>query len=187
MAWTSPVVRGTWLLENLLGTPPAPPPPDVEPIDPDVRGAKTLKQLLEKHRTVEACADCHAKIDPYGFPLEFFDPVGGYRPTYYKRRFWSNATRTTRLFPSSPVDGSAQLPSGEFFDAPLSLKKVLLARMDLVSKNLTRKLLTYATGREMTLKDEATIQRIANSIHKDEKGFRDLILLVAMSDVFQSR
>ncbi|MEK9984179.1 MAG: DUF1592 domain-containing protein [Opitutae bacterium] len=184
---TSPVVRGTWLLENLLGTPPAPPPPDVEPIDPDVRGAKTLKQLLEKHRTVEACADCHAKIDPYGFPLEFFDPVGGYRPTYYKRRFWSNATRTTRLFPSSPVDGSAQLPSGEFFDAPLSLKKVLLTRMDLVSKNLTRKLLTYATGREMTLKDEATIQRIANSIHKDEKGFQDLILQVAMSEVFQNR
>ena len=73
---TSPVIRGIWVLESLLGTPPAPPPPGVEPIDPDVQGAKTVKDLLEKHRSVQACADCHAKIDPYGFALEYFDPVG---------------------------------------------------------------------------------------------------------------
>ena len=110
---TSPVIRGIWVLESLLGTPPAPPPPDVEPIDPDVRGAKTVKQLLEKHRSVQACADCHAKIDPYGFALEYFDPVGGYRPTYYRTRFWKNSTQSTQFFPSKPIDGSATLTSGE--------------------------------------------------------------------------
>ena len=95
---TSPVIRGIWVLESLLGTPPAPPPPDVEPIDPDVRGAKTVKDLLEKHRSVQARADCHAKIDPYGFALEYFDPVGGYRPTYYRSRFWRNSTQSTKFF-----------------------------------------------------------------------------------------
>ena len=71
---TSPVVRGVWVLENLLGTPPAPPPPDVPPIEPDTRGSVTVREQLAKHRNVSACADCHAKIDPWGFALEFYDP-----------------------------------------------------------------------------------------------------------------
>ena len=79
---TSPVVRGVWLLENLLGTPPSPPPPDVEPLDPDVRGAKTIRQQLDKHRSNPSCYDCHRKIDPLGFALENFDPIGGWRESY---------------------------------------------------------------------------------------------------------
>ena len=76
---TSPVVRGVWILDNILGTPPSPPPPDVEPLEPDTRGATTIREQLKKHRNVQACADCHAKIDPLGFALEFYDPIGGYR------------------------------------------------------------------------------------------------------------
>jgi hypothetical protein len=184
---TSPVVRGIWVLESLLGTPPAPPPPDVEPIDPDVRGAKSMKQLLEKHRSVEACADCHAKIDPFGFPLEFFDPIGGYRPTYYRSRYWRRSQLTTVFFPSFPIDGSASLPTGERFDDPMSLKKALLGKSDLLAKNLVKKLLTYGAGRPMNLRDEGEIQKIATISNRPGSGFRDLILEIATSKIFTHR
>jgi hypothetical protein len=184
---TSPVVRGIWVLESLLGTPPAPPPPDVEPIDPDVRGAKTMKQLLEKHRSVQACADCHAKIDPFGFPLEFFDPVGGYRSTYYRSRYWKRSELTTVFFPSFPIDGSANLPTGETFDDPMSLKKALLKKSDSLARNLTEKLLTYGTGRPMNLRDEEEIKKIADMSHSRGSGFRDLILEIATSKIFTHR
>ena len=83
---TSPVVRGIWVLENILGTPPPPPPPDVQPLEPDTRGTTSIREQLNKHRTVAACADCHRKIDPAGFALEFYDPVGAYRSRYPARK-----------------------------------------------------------------------------------------------------
>ena len=101
----------------------APPPPDVEPIDPDVRGAKTL-QISEKHRTVEAVLTAMSRLTPMGF-TEFFDPVGGYRPTYYKRRFGA-MLRALHASSSSPVDGSAQLPSGNSLTPRLVLRKSCL-------------------------------------------------------------
>ena len=184
---TSPVIRGIWVLESLLGTPPSPPPPDVEPIDPDVRGAKTVKQLLEKHRSVQACADCHAKIDPYGFALEYFDPVGGYRPTYYRSRFWRNSTQSTKFFPSKPIDGSATLTSGEKIHGPRTLKKALLGKRSLLARNITEKMMTYATGRSMSLRDEEEIKQIATLANHSESGFRDLILEIATSKIFTRR
>ena len=184
---TSPVIRGIWVLESLLGTPPAPPPPDVEPIDPDVRGAQTVKDLLEKHRSVQACADCHAKIDPYGFALEYFDPVGGYRPTYYRTRFWKKSTQSTELFPSKPIDGSATLTSGEKIHGPRTLKKALLAKRGLLARNLAEKLLTYGTGRSMSLRDEEEIKQIAKTVNNGEFGFRDLVIKVATSQAFQRK
>lgn len=184
---TSPVVRGIWVLENLLGTPPPKPPPDVEPIDPDVRGAKTIKQLMEKHRSVESCADCHSRIDPYGFPLEYFDPVGGYRPTYYRARFWHRKEKRTKYFPAQPIDGAAELPSGEKFHDPGSLKQSLLVKMDLVSKSLTGKLMTYATGRTMSLQDQEELEEIAKRAIEPGKGFRDLLKEVATSRAFTHR
>ncbi|MBU63737.1 MAG: hypothetical protein CMI26_14695 [Opitutae bacterium] len=184
---TSPVIRGIWVLESLLGTPPSPPPPDVEPIDPDVRGAKTIKQLLEKHRSVQACADCHAKIDPYGFALEYFDPVGGYRPTYYRSRFWKKSTQSTQLFPAKPIDGSATLTSGEKIHGPRTLKKALLSKRSLLARNITEKMMTYATGRSMSLRDEEEIKQIATIANHSESGFRDLILEIATSKIFTRR
>ena len=108
---TSPVVRGIWVLENILGTPPPPPPPDVPAIEPDTRGTMTIRQQLDKHRTVAACANCHQKIDPAGFALEFYDPIGGFRTRYPSRRGEGPL-----------VDGSGQLPSGELFDDERGLK-----------------------------------------------------------------
>jgi len=184
---TSPVIRGIWVLESLLGTPPAPPPPDVEPIDPDVRGAKTVKDLLEKHRSVQACADCHAKIDPYGFALEYFDPVGGYRPTYYRSRFWRNSTQSTKFFPSHPIDGSATLTTGEKIHGPRTLKKALLSKKGLIARNLAEKLIVYGTGRSTSLRDEEEIKQIAKTINNGEFGFRDLVIKVATSQAFQRK
>lgn len=172
---TSPVVRGVWVLENILGTPPPPPPPDVPAIEPDTRGTTTIREQLKKHRTVTACADCHRRIDPAGFALEFFDPIGGFR-THYPGR----GKRPT-------VDGSGQLPTGERFDDERGLKKLLLARKDRFAETLAKKLLTYATGRAMTFRDQPEIKRIAAESAKDGHRLRDLIVRIATSETFGRR
>lgn len=173
---TSPVVRGIWVLENILGTPPPPPPPDVEPLEPDTRGTTTIRQQLDKHRKVAACADCHRKIDPAGFALEFFDPIGGYRSHYPARG---------RQGPA--VDGSGQLPTGETFENERDLKRLLLDRHERFAQTLTEKLLSYATGRSMTFRDDAEIKRIAAGCGMSGYGLRDLIVGVLTSETFQNR
>ena len=173
---TSPVVRGIWVLENILGTPPPPPPPDVPAIEPDTRGTTTIREQLDKHRNVADCADCHRKIDPAGFALEFFDPIGGFR-THYPGR--------GRNRPA--VDGSGQLPTGETFTDERGLKKLLIARKDRFTEALTEKLLAYATGRSMTFRDQPEIKRIASESATSGYGLRDLILRVATSQTFRNR
>ena len=178
---TSPVVRGVWVLENILGTPPSPPPPDVEPLEPDTRGATTVREQLVKHREVQACADCHAKIDPIGFALEFFDPIGGYRENYPGPR-----TGRAREI-GQPIDGAGELPSGEFFDTAHGLKQVLLARKDRFAHTLTEKLLVYATGRKMTFRDRREISEIATMDPDTSLGLRDLVTAVVSSETFRNR
>ena len=178
---TSPVVRGVWVLENILGTPPSPPPPDVEPLEPDTRGAITVREQLVKHREVQACADCHAKIDPIGFALEFFDPIGGYRENYPGPR-----TGRTRAV-GQPIDGAGELPSGEAFDTVHGLKEVLLARKDRFAHTLTEKLLVYATGREMTFRDRHEISTLTAADPDGPLGLRDLVTSVVTSEIFRNR
>jgi len=173
---TSPVVRGVWVLENIFGTPPSPPPPDVEPLEPDTRGTTTIREQLARHRTVAACADCHRKIDPAGFALEFYDPVGGYRSRYSARGGRGIA-----------VDGSGQLPSGETFEDEQGLKQLLVARKDRFADALTGKLLTYATGRSMTFRDDTDIKKIAAACAANGYGLRDLIIGVVTSETFRKR
>ncbi|MEM7602949.1 MAG: DUF1588 domain-containing protein, partial [Verrucomicrobiota bacterium] len=184
---TSPVVRGIWVLENLMGTPPPPPPSDVEPLDPDVRGAVTIRDRLAKHSEIESCADCHAKIDPFGFPLEYFDPVGGYRETYFRSRRWNRLERTTIAHVGRKIDGKAELRSGESFSNPTELKQLLLEREDTFAIGLTDKLLTYAAGRSMTYRDHGEIKAIADRVIGPDRGFRNLIVNVATSEVFTNR
>src|SRR5262249_25650575 len=112
---TSPVVRGIWLLENILGTPPSPPPPDVEPLDPDVRGATTIREQLEKHRRVATCYECHRKIDPPGFAMENFDAIGAWREQY--EAAGDGKART--------IDAAGQLPDGRAFTDVAGLKTLL--------------------------------------------------------------
>ena len=166
---TSPVVRGVWLLENILGTPPSPPPPDVEPIDPDVRGATTIRDQLEKHRSIASCNDCHRKIDPPGFALENFDPIGGWRTSYGRGK---------------KIDPSGQLSTGQEFKGVADFKKLLLARKDLFARALTTKLLAYSSGRHVELSDRPHVDQIVANLNEQGSGFRDLIKLVVTSEPF---
>ncbi len=173
---TSPVVRGIWILENILGTPPSPPPPDVEPLEPDIRGATTIREQLVKHRKVETCAECHRKIDPLGFAMESFDPIGRFREVYT-----NEAGEVT-----NEVDTAGELPTGQSFQNLDELKQVLLERKHLFAKCLTEKMLTYALGRELTFGDRATVNGILEELERRGDGLQDLVELVVTSAAFQS-
>jgi len=169
---TSPVVRGVWLLENILGTPPSPPPPDVPPLDPDARGAKSIREQLEKHRSIASCYDCHAKIDPLGFALENFDAIGNWR---------------TKYDGSTLIDSAGELPSGQKFNDVDGFKKILVERRQQFVTALTTKMLSYATGRRATPTDRPQIQRLATQLAERGDGMRDLVELIATSDAFRSK
>jgi len=169
---TSPVVRGIWVLENILGTPPSPPPPDVEPLDPDVRGAKTIRDQLKKHREIPTCYECHRKIDPLGFALENFNPIGRWRDNYGR---------------NNKVDASGDLPNGNSFKDVTGLKRILLEHQGQFARALTEKLLAYATGRELSVIDRPHVDAILESSANRGSGLRDLVKLVADSDPFRAK
>lgn len=173
---TSPIVRGVWVLEKILGTPPPAPPADVPAIEPDTRGTTSVRDQLAKHRTVEACRDCHSRIDPVGFALEFYDPIGAFRETY-----------PMRGQKGILIDGSGRLPSGESFTNEGDLKQLLIQRKDRVTQALTEKLMSYATGRTMTFQDQGEINAIASRVAETGYGLRDLIIAITKSSVFATR
>ena len=183
---TSPVVRGVWVLENILGITPSPPPPDVEPLEPDVRGSVTLKQRLEKHKTIDTCRDCHQKFDPLGFPLEFYDAIGMYRPKYRNNRVWHYNKKTSIEWLGAAVDGSAELTSGELVFDLDSLREYLLTRSDRFKQNLGTVLLTMATGRHPLIADQQEIATVLSNA-REEMGFRDLVLDVVRTASFARR
>ena len=168
---TSPVVRGVFLLQNILGTPPPPPPDNVPAIDPDVRGAKSIRELLSKHRESPNCYGCHQKIDPLGFALENFDPIGGWRTKYAK----------------APIDSAGELPSGEKFSDVSGLKKILVERQKRFAHMLTDRLLTYASGRRIGALDEPIVEKIVAEMPKHQHGLRSLIEAAVASELFLSR
>ncbi|MCH2207688.1 MAG: DUF1592 domain-containing protein [Lentisphaerales bacterium] len=175
---TSPVIRGIWILENILGTPPSPPPPDVDPIEPDTRGTTTIREQLEKHRSVEACAECHRKIDPLGFALENFDPVGKLRTHYPKK---------VRRQKAHLVDASGELPNGQKFGDERDLKEILVSKKSQFAKALTEKLMIYATGRKMTFKDHPEIERISEEIAGSGYKLQDLVVKITQSQIFKNK
>jgi hypothetical protein len=176
---TSPVTRGVWIAENILGTPP-PPPPDVVPdLDTDVRGATTIRQKLQQHRDSPTCAECHRRIDPLGFPLEIFDPVGRWRDSY---------PRAKSSDPKLKIDASGELPSGESFADFAGFKKVLLDhRREPFTRHLITQVLTYSTGRHMEAPDQFEIGEILSRVQADKFGLRTLVVECLMSDIFRSR
>ncbi|MEM7390873.1 MAG: DUF1592 domain-containing protein, partial [Verrucomicrobiota bacterium] len=173
---TSPIIRGVYVLENILGTPPPPPPPDVEPLSPDLRNAHTLKETLQLHRDQEACASCHQKIDPMGFALEQFDPIGRWRDAYPKM------DKKSRTAP--PIDTTATLPNGHEIKDLVEFKAFLLERKESVTRCLTEKLLTYASGRLLEPGDRGTVDNIVTDMAEPGKGLRDLVHLVIQSEIF---
>jgi len=179
---TSPVTRGVWVLESLLGTPPAPAPPDVPPIEPDTRGATTIKERLEKHRTVAVCNDCHSKIDAWGFALEHYDPIGVYRhkyPIFKESRMLRNR--------GPNIDATGTLLDGTVINNTAGLTKELLKRKKNVTRNIIVKFLTYSTGRELNFADQAEVNHLTSLIHKKGLGLQDLIQHCIHSQAFLKR
>ncbi len=168
---TSPVVRGIYVLEKLLGYSPPPPPPDVPVIEPDIRGAVSVREQLEKHRENITCAECHRKIDPLGFALENFDAIGGWRNDYG---------------PGNVIDASGKLPSGKSFDNLSEFRVALLEREDEFKRCLTEKLMTYALGREVEVLDRPDIDAILKGLEAEDGGLHDLVRLIVLSKSFQS-
>ncbi len=180
---TSPVARGVWVLEKLLGTPAPPPPPDVPPIEPDIRGATTIKEQLAKHRDTAACASCHKKIDPLGFAMESFDVIGGWREKY---RALSEPTPKAR---AKLIDGQPVNPADEWagvgrFSSFQEFRELVKKREDLVIQNLAHKLATFALGRQPGFADRAPLQAIAAKSRKDQSGMSTLVLDLITSSVF---
>jgi hypothetical protein len=184
---TSPVLRGVWVLESILGQPTPPPPPNVGGIEPDIRGATTIREQLDKHRHVESCSVCHRRIDPPGFALESFDPIGDYRERYLRwhstdaEKGWGNVEQGAK------VDPSGKLATGEAFDDVRQFKKLLVARQDDFARCLTGKLLTYGLGREMGFSDRDGIDAIIKQADGHGRGLRSLIHAIAESEMFATR
>jgi hypothetical protein len=183
---TSPVLRGAWLLDRILGTPPKNPPPDIGAIEPDIRGATTIRDQLAKHRDIESCASCHTKIDPPGFALESFDVIGGWRDRYRmlgeRRR---NNSRWVRFTHGPPVDSSDVLPDGRRFQNIDEYKQLLLEDKDQLARSLTEKLLAYSTGAKPTPLDTPEIEAVVRRVRGQNYGFRSLIHEIVKSEMFQ--
>jgi mono/diheme cytochrome c family protein len=187
---TSPVVRGAWVLDRILGQPPARPPEGVPAVEPDIRGATTIREQLAKHRAVESCATCHAKIDPPGFALESYDVIGGWR-TYYRSLGRGQAVtidgRRMPYFKGPKVDPADVLADGRKFADIDELKQLLLREKDQLARAVAERLLTYATGAPTAAEDRAEIDTIIGRARARDYALRSLVHEVVQSKAFQSR
>ena len=169
---TSPVLRGKWILENILNAPPPPPPPDVPNLDDSKVGATaSLRQQLEEHRKNTVCASCHARMDPLGFGLENYNAIGAWR------------TLDGKL----PIDASGVLPDGRTFKGPAELKSILVSDRNSFAEGLTEKLMTYALGRGLERYDRPELKRISKQLTADNHRFSSLVLGIVNSLPFQQR
>jgi hypothetical protein len=190
---TSPVVRGAWVMKKILGLPPAPPPPGAGSIEPDTRGATTVREQLAKHRTMETCAGCHSNIDPPGFALEAFDVIGGFRDRYRSQDKGDTVTvkntwsRRQYVKLGLPVDASGELPDGRTFAGIQDFKKLLLDKSDLVLTSLTNKLVIYSTGAGIAYCDRPQVDAIAAKVKQQGGGLRTLVHEIVESPIFQTK
>ncbi len=176
---TSPVTRGVWVLGNLMGMPPPPPPDEVPAIEPDVSGATSIRERLSIHSTDQTCYVCHRNIDPHGHALESFDPIGRWRSKY-------PAPKGKK--PAPKVDPTGKFPSGETYQDFESFKQVLVkSRLDLFTRTLIEKLLTYSTGRHMERTDQFEIEDILERVKADDYGLQTIVTEVLTSKTFRSR
>ncbi|GDY20053.1 hypothetical protein LBMAG56_13980 [Verrucomicrobiota bacterium] len=187
---TSPVLRGAWVLDCILGTPPPKPPENVGTLEPDTRGTKTIREQLAKHRQLESCASCHVKMDPPGFALESFDVIGGWREFYRTSGNGKPVTLNGRKMPylhGPKVDPSDKLSDGRAFRDIDDLKQLLLADPDQLARALTTKLLTYATGHALDSADQPAVRDLVQQIKGKNYGFRSLIHAVVASELFGNK
>jgi hypothetical protein len=170
---TSPVKRGRWILEQVLGAPPPPPPPNVPELSENEKDvtAKSLRERMEVHRRNPACANCHAKMDPIGFALENFNAVGAFR------------TKDGTF----DIDATGEFADGTRFSGPAELKSLVLKRKEEFTRCLSEKLLIYAVGRGLEHYDRPTVERIVKSLPEGEYKFSVLVTQIVQSDAFRKR
>ena len=180
------------MLTNILGEPSPPPPPNIPGIEPDIRSAKSIRDRLAKHRNIASCAMCHDRIDPPGFALESFDPIGGFRTTYRTTGVGQQVNLTINgknvEFRNGPkVVSGGELPGGRKFQDIRGFKELLRQDESRIAKCLTEKLLIYALGRPLTFSDRATVKSIVRKLSTQNYGFRSLIREIVFSDAFGER
>ncbi len=191
---TSPVVRGAFTMDRILGQPPEPPPANIPSVEPDVRGATTIREQLDKHRSDSTCASCHRKIDPAGFAMEAFDVIGGFRDRYRSIGSGDPAPRGSidpfigisfKLGP--PVDASGELPDERKFANIRELQSMLAGEKTLLLKNLAAQLAVYSTGRSIFFSDRDEISAMVNRTQSGGGGLRTLLHELIQSRLFQTR
>jgi mono/diheme cytochrome c family protein len=168
---TSPVLRGRWILDNILAAPPPEPPPDVPSLDTGVDSTKSVRQQLEQHRADPTCASCHKRMDPLGFGLENFDAVGAWRT----------------LDGKVPIDASGTLPDGRSFTGPKELRTILVSERDAFARAITGKMMTYALGRGLERTDRRDVAKMAKAIAAQRYRFSSVVLQIVNSPAFQMR
>ena len=191
---TSPVPRGAFVMARLLGQEPDPPPPNIPAIEPDVRGAKTIREQLDKHRAEVSCASCHAKMDPPGFALESFDVIGGFRTRY--RSIGEGLPAERGLidpfiglgFKLGPVvDPSGVLPDERTFHDIREFQSLIAADPKPLLQNLAQQLAVYSTGREIGFSDREAIEAIVSRTLTQNGGVRTLVHELVQSPLFQTK
>ncbi len=194
---TSPVLRGTWMTERIFGRQVPPPPSAVPAVEPDTRGATTIREQLAKHRTLDTCNACHARIDPPGFALECFDVLGGYRKNYRKlieltpekRKTLTSASYGKNGQPFEFVDGpqvdaSGDLPSGKPFADITEMQRLLLDDPRQIARNLVNQLTIFATGAPVRFGDRPEVEAILDGAADGDYGVRELIIQLVQSPLF---
>jgi PAS domain-containing protein len=190
---TSPVTRGAWVLDRFLGMPVPPPPPNVPAVEPDLRGATTIREQLDKHRSDVACSVCHQQIDPPGFALESFDVIGGWRERYRSLEGGDEVEQTlkngrpVRYKLGRSVDASGVAPSGEAFEDIHEFRELLLAQEEQIARNLVEQLVVYATGCEIQFADRVIVEQIVENVRPVHFGVRSIIQEIVQSDLFRSK
>jgi len=179
---TSPILRGIWVLERLLGQHVSPPPPDIPAVEPDIRGATTIREQLDKHRASESCASCHVKIDPPGFALESYDVIGGWRDRY--RVVGKNGRKSND---GPVVDASYQTADGQAFKDVQAYKKLLLRDRSQIARCLAEKILVYGTGATVSFADRQAIDQVVEQTKAKDYGLRSIVHAVVQSKAFGSK
>lgn len=181
---TSPVIRGVWVAEKLLGRSIPPPPPGVPAVEPDIRGATSIREQLDKHRNNAACASCHKRIDPAGFALEEFDPIGLHRPWYRVTERGRFIARGMSFRAGPAIDSSFEFANGKKFQDFEEFREQLLENDRFVKRAIAEKLMVYATGRSIDFRDLDDVEQVVRESAKNDYGLQSMIRAVIASDLF---
>ncbi|YCM43049.1 DUF1592 domain-containing protein [Verrucomicrobiaceae bacterium 227] len=184
---TSPVLRGVWLLDHLLDRPVPPPPPGVPAVEPDIRGATSIRDQLARHSTDTSCARCHQHIDPPGFALECFDPIGGERSWYRSLGEGKKISKSKPYTIGQDVESDGEMSDGTKFQNFREFRDLLMTREDQIARGIAGKLLVYGTGRPVTIADRESVEAVVKAAREKGLGLRAMIHAVVESPMFHRR